>query len=230
MFHIKIALKFLAKCSKFTMLTLNTFLFPGIGQSSGSCRDRNSQTRYGCDLRPRCPVYWSQVRRNASWIPPWKLSQETMLASTSRTCLSRTSNVATLLEIPKLIHQKEAKAFTAQVGVLNYRFIFRGQNEPKLNWGHSIIFQGRILYFWYLSHIKYLNEPTFSRAIWVLGLHILWALAKFWRQLARGPALFRHLLILREFAKTDTGCFIKEENFAEISRKQEMHPSLKRHA
>ena len=38
------------------------------------------------------------------------------------------------------------------------------------------------------------NKPKTSRAIWSLGLTILWALTKFWGQLAQGPTLFQPLL------------------------------------
>ena len=74
------------------------------------------------------------------------------------------------------------------------------RNKPKILtviWGPGIkklgilnFFQGQIWFFQYILYIRNWNEPTFSRAFWALGFNILWALTKFWGQLAPGPTLF----------------------------------------
>ena len=40
-----------------------------------------------------------------------------------------------------------------------------------------------------------LNKPKILRAIWTLGLNILWVVTKFWRQLAWGLVVIRPLLL-----------------------------------
>ena len=49
---------------------------------------------------------------------------------------------------------------------------FQGPFGPLIlkNWGPSIFFPGQIWSFCYILYITYWNKPTFSRAIWELGL------------------------------------------------------------
>ena len=81
----------------------------------------------------------------------------------------------------------------------------RGWKKPKILraiWAPSI--KGPQIYFraiFGFSNIFYTsdseNEPLFLRAILVLGLGVLWVLAKFWGQFAWGTALFWPLVSIK---------------------------------
>ena len=65
---------------------------------------------------------------------------------------------------------------------------FQGPLEPLIE-GPQFFSESDFV-FLNLLYIRYWNEPTFSQAIWVLSLNILWALVKFWGQLVQEPAFF----------------------------------------
>ena len=81
--------------------------------------------------------------------------------------------------------------------------IHRGRNKLRISratwaplqlkdWGPWIFSMCQIWFLWYLLNDRRWNKPTFSKAIWALGLYILCALIKFWGQLAWGVRLIVH--------------------------------------
>ena len=88
---------------------------------------------------------------------------------------------------------KQAKNFKGYLGSWYWKL----EDPQYFFWPYVLFFSFFFFFFIYFfisctSGIE--MSQHFSRAIWALGLNIVWAWAKFWGQLTWGPVLFRSLV------------------------------------